>query len=81
MLSEKLSDKESQKAIERFYEAFLSENNKDTIDFDVIKKVAKDVGDDITDEQIRKMLERCSKNGKEITFEEFYDVMTKKVNM
>ena len=81
MLSEKLSDKESQKAIERFYEAFLSESNKDSIDFDIIKKVAKDVGDDITDEQIRKMLERCSKNGKEITFEEFYDVMTKKVNM
>ena len=81
ILSSKLSDKESQKAIERFYEAFLSETNKDTIDFDVIKKVAKDVGDDITDEQIRKLLERCSQNGKDMTFEEFYEVMTKKVNM
>ena len=81
MLSEKLSDKESQKAIERFYEAFLSETNKDVIDFEVIKKVAKDVGDDITDEQIRKMLERCAQNGKDMTFEEFYEVMTKKVNM
>ena len=55
--------------------------NKDVIDFDVIKKVARDVGDDITDEQIRKMMERCSQNGKEMTFEEFYDVLTKKVNM
>ena len=81
LLSQKLSDKESQKSIERFYEAFLSNSNKDTIDFDVIKKVAQDVGDDITDEQIRKLLERCAQNGKDMTFEEFYDVMTKKVNM
>ena len=81
LLSQKLSDKDSQKSIERFYEAFLSNTNKDTIDFDVIKQVAQDVGDDITDEQIRKMLERCSQNGKEMTFEEFYDVMTKKVNL
>ena len=81
LLSEKLSDKDSQKAIERFYEAFLSNTDKETIDFDVIKKVAKDVGDDITDEQIRALLERCSQNGKDMTFEEFYEVMTKKVNL
>ena len=81
LLSQKLSDKDSQKSIERVYEAFLGESNKDTIDFDVIKKVAKDVGDDITDEQIRAMLERCAKNGKDMTFEEFYEVMTKKVNL
>ena len=81
LLSEKLSDKDSQKAIERFYEAFLSNTDKDTIDFEVIKKVAKDVGDDITDEQIRALLERCSQNGKDMTFEEFYEVMTKKVNL
>ena len=81
LLSQKLSDKDSQKSIERFYEAFLTNTNKDTIDFDVLKKVAQDVGDDITDEQIRKLLERCAQNGKEMTFEEFYDVMTKKVNL
>ena len=79
ILSQKLSDKDSQKSIERVYEAFLGESNKDTIDFDVIKKVAQDVGDDITDEQIRAMLERCAKNGKDMTFEEFYAVMTKQV--
>ena len=81
LLSQKLGDKDSQKSIERFYEAFLTNTNKDTIDFDVLKKVAQDVGDDITDEQIRKLLERCAQNGKDMTFEEFYDVMTKKVNM
>ena len=81
LLNQKLSDKDSQKSIERFYEAFLSNSNKDVIDFDVIKKVAQDVGDDITDEQIRSLLERCSQNGKHMTFEEFYDVMTKKVNL
>ena len=81
LLNQKLSDKDSQKSIERVYEAFLSNSNKNAIDFDVIKKVAHDVGDDITDEQIRSMLERCSQNGKYMTFDEFYEVMTKKVNL
>ena len=38
LLNQKLSDKDSQKSIERVYEAFLSNSNKNAIDFDVIKK-------------------------------------------
>ena len=64
---EELVDILSQKAIQRFYEAFLSNSNKDTIDFDIIKKVAQEVGDDISGEQIRALLERCAKNGKDMT--------------
>ena len=32
----------------------------------------------MTIEEIRAMIERASKNGVELTFEEFYDIMTKK---
>ena len=41
--------------------------------------MVKDVGDDITDEQIIKMLERWGKNRKDKNFEELYEVMTQKV--
>ena len=32
----------------------------------------------MSDEELKDMLERASKNGVELTFEEFYDIMTKK---
>ena len=32
----------------------------------------------MSDEELKDMLERASNNGVELTFEEFYDIMTKK---
>ena len=33
----------------------------------------------MTDNQIRELLERATQNGKDMTYEEFYAVMTKQV--
>ena len=79
LLNEKLSDKDSQKAIARVYEVFLGDSPSETLSFEAIKKVVEDVGDDMTDTQIRELLERATQNGKDMTFEEFYAVMTKQV--
>ena len=35
-------------------------------------------GTTITSDELKDMLERASSNGTELTFEEFYDIMTKK---
>ena len=79
LLNEKLSDRDSQKAISRIYEVFLGDSPSETLTFDILKKVSQDVGEEMSDAQIRELLERASQNGKELTFDEFYDVMTKNV--
>ena len=79
ILNKKLSDKDSQKAIARIYEVFLGDSPSETLSFEAIKKVVEDVGDDMTDTQIRELLERATQNGKDMTYEEFYAVMTKQV--
>jgi len=79
LLNEKLSDRDSQKAISRIYEIFLGDSPSDTLTFESLKKVSQDVGEEMSDNQIRELLERASQNGKELTFDEFYAVMTKKV--
>ena len=81
LLNEKLSDKDSQKAISRIYEVFLGNSPGETLTFDILKKVSQDVGEEMSDSQIRELLERAGQNGKELTFDEFYAVMTKKVNV
>ena len=79
LLNEKLSDKDSDKALQRYYELFLGDSPSETLTFENIKKVAEEVGDDMTDTQIRQLLERATQNGKDMTYEEFYAVMTKSI--
>ena len=79
LLTEKLSDKDSEKAISRVYELFLGDSPSETLSFEAIKKVVEETGDDMSDTQIREMLERATQNGKDMTYEEFYALMTKKI--
>ena len=81
LLNEKLSDRDSQKAISRIYEIFLGDSPSDTLTFESLKKVSQEVGEEMSDDQIRELFERASQNGKELTFDEFYAVMTKKVTV
>ena len=80
LLNEKLSDRDSQKAISRIYEIFLGDSPSENLTFEAIKKVSQDVGEEMSDDQIRELLERAGQNGKELTFEEFFALMTKKVS-
>ena len=45
-----------------------------------MKKISQEIGENMSDEEIKNMLKRVSKNGTEITFEEFYEIMKKKWN-
>ena len=54
------------------YEFIYGVNEDLNIEADLILKA------DMSDEELKDMLERASKNGVELTFEEFYDIMTKK---
>lgn len=43
-----------------------------------IKRVAKELGETMSQEELIEMLERASSNNKEISREDFYNIMTKK---
>ena len=81
ILNEKLSDKESEKAIVRMYEVFLGHSQGETLTFENIKKVVEDLGDTMSDEQIKRLLERATQNGKDMTFDEFYTLLTRKITV
>ena len=79
LLNEKLTERDSQKALSRIYELFLGDSPSENLTFEAIKKVSQDVGEEMSDSQIRQLLERAGQNGNELTFDEFYALMTKKV--
>ena len=43
-----------------------------------LRRVAKELGETMSGDELKEMLERASSNGDEISFEDFYFIMTKK---
>ncbi len=76
---EGLTDGESEEEnIQFLFDCFADEKNPNIISFESMKKVAIELGENMTDEEIKDMMIRVSKNNKpEITFEEFYEIMKK----
>ena len=79
-LTEKLQDRDSEKATGRFFDLFV-EDPKGTITFEVLKKVAAETGDNASDEDLRRLIKSGASNGNDIPYEEFHSIMTKDVSL
>ena len=76
-LTEKLQDRESQKATERVYD-LLVEDQKGTVTFEVLKKVAEY---NSNDEYLRRLIKSGASNGNDIPYEEFHSIMIKDISL
>lgn len=74
----KLGDRDSREGLRRIFELFIDDPDTKTITLNTLKKVSKDLGENIRLEELSEMIQRASKNGTEITFDEFYELMTQK---
>jgi len=77
-INDKLGDKETRDGIRRIFDLFIDDPNSDTITLSSLKRIAKELGEQMGQEDLKDMLERASQNGTELTFDEFYNIMTKK---
>ena len=64
-INNKLDDKESKEGIRRIFDLFIDDPNADTITLSSLKKISKELGENMSDEELKIMLERASKNGVE----------------
>ena len=76
-ITEKLGDKESRNGISKIFQLFDSDNSG-SINIENLRRVAKELGETMTPDELKEMLERAASDGSEITFEDFYNIMTKK---
>ena len=79
-LTEKLQDRESQRATERVYELFVEDPNK-TLNFETLKKVTEQIGDKTPDEDLQRLIKNGASNGTDIPYEEFHSIMTKDISL
>ena len=67
-INNKLDDKESKEGIRRIFDLFIGDPNADTSTLSSLKKISKELGENVSDEELKIMLERASKNVVELTF-------------
>jgi centrin-1 len=77
-INEKLGDKESIEGVRRIFQLFTSDPNAEAIDASDLHRIARELGETMTKEELNDMLKRASASGNSLTFNEFYDIMTKK---
>ena len=77
-INSKLGDKESREGIKRIFDLFIDDPNTNTITIQALKRISKELGENMNQDDLAEMLARASSNVTEIKFEEFYDIMTKK---
>ena len=80
LLTAKLQDRGSQKSTERVYELFVEDPNG-TLNYEVLKKVANQVGDQTSDEDLQRLIKNGSSNGTDIPYDEFHSIMTKDISL
>eukprot|EP00397_Hematodinium_sp_SG-2012_P055569 GEMP01067925.1.p1 GENE.GEMP01067925.1~~GEMP01067925.1.p1 ORF type:complete len:167 (+),score=42.25 GEMP01067925.1:73-573(+) len=77
-ITSKLGDKESRDGIGKIFQLF-DDDHTGNITMKNLKRVAKELGETMSEEELREMIERADSQGNgEIALEDFYTIMTKK---
>ncbi len=76
-ISSKLGNRESKEGINRIFDLF-DDDKSGSINLSNIRRVAKELGETMSLDELKEMLSRAASNGEEITREDFYKIMTKR---
>lgn len=78
MMTARISDRNTRDDIERVFKLFDS-NRNGYISLEDMKRVAKELGEDISEKELQEIITRADLNGdSKLDIEDFYNVMTKK---
>ena len=79
-LTEKLQDRESDKATERVFDLFV-EDPKGTVTYEVLKKVHENIGEDASEDDLKRLIKSGASNGTDSPYEEFRSIMIKDISL
>lgn len=77
-IAAKLGEQNSKDNLRKVFDLLVGDENSDTITIDSLKAISKEVGQGLTDDEVTNCLKQAVRGRDCITFDEFYDIMTKK---
>ena len=81
MMTAKMSDKDTREDLKKVFDLFLGDDEKaDKIELKHLKRVAKELNENMSEDELNEMITRADtdRDGK-VSFDEFYNIMTKKI--
>jgi len=81
MMTAKMSDRDTREDLEKVFKLFLGDDDKaDKILLKHLKRVARELNENMSEEELQEMIARADLNKDQgVDFEEFYQIMTKKI--
>jgi Ca2+-binding EF-hand superfamily protein len=81
MMTAKMSDRDTKEDLQKVFRLFLGDDEKsEKIDIKHLKRVAKELNENMSDEELQEMIKRADlDNDGKVDFNEFYQIMTKKI--
>jgi centrin-1 len=77
-INRRLGNKDSREGVRKIFELFVDDPQAEVITLQSLKKIAKEIGEQMSNDDVREMMERASNNGSELSFDEFYEIMSRK---
>jgi Ca2+-binding EF-hand superfamily protein len=74
-VNNRLPDKETDEDLRRIFDLFVDDPDSDTTSLESIKRVADELGENIEEGELNAMLNKASKAGSRLTFEDFVSIM------
>ena len=77
-MTARMSDKDTREDINKVFRLF-DEDNAGFVTIKNLRRVAKELGENISEEELQEMIERADSNAdQQVTADDFYNIMTKK---
>ena len=76
-MNKRLGDKESKEGARRIFDLFVDDPKAEYIPLESLKKIAKELGDKTPDDELKDMIECASKNNGQLSFDDFYYIISK----
>ena len=70
-----ITDRNTDEGLRTLFDLFIDDPEKDTITLETFRKICKDVGDNVSDEELKNILEITTQSGNDISFDDFCQYM------
>ena len=70
-----ITDRNTDEGLRTLFDLFIDDPEKDSITLETFKRICKDIGDSVSDEELKNILEITTQSGNDISFDDFCQYM------
>ena len=74
-VNERLTDRKTENGLRTIFDLFIDNPDKETITFDTFKRICRDIGETISEDEMKHVLKNATESGDQISFKDFCKYM------